>query len=70
MHETTATRLAKALKRLGKTRAERLTKLPGVASRTLQYWEQEQKLPTHLAELEQAGIITINTPDTTEQAAA
>lgn len=69
MYETTSKRLAAALKRLGKTRAERLTKLPGVAARTLQYWEQEQKIPTHLAELEQAGVITINAPVETEQAA-
>jgi transcriptional regulator with XRE-family HTH domain len=70
MHETTATRLAQALKRLGKTRAERLAKLPGVSARTLQYWEQEQKMPIHLTELEQAGVITINTPDAPEEQAA
>lgn len=63
MHESTAERLARALKRLGKTRAERLTKLPGVAPRTLQYWEQAQMTPKHLSELEAAGIITINAPD-------
>lgn len=60
---TTAQRLAVALKRLGKTRAERLSKLPGVAPRTLQNWEAELYVPTHLAELEAAGVITINTPD-------
>jgi hypothetical protein len=68
MEETTAQRLARALKQLGATRRERLTKLPGVHYRTLQYWEQEQKLPIHLAELEQAGIITINAPTEADQA--
>lgn len=60
--DTTAKRLANALKRLGKTRAERLAKLPGVAPRTLQNWEAERYTPTHLVELEAAGVITINTP--------
>ena len=69
MEETTAQRLARALKRLGATRRERLAKLPGVHYRTLQYWEQEQKMPIHLTELEQAGIITINAPTTEEHAA-
>lgn len=69
MSETTAHRLARALKQLGKTRRERLVKLPGVSARTLQYWELAQKIPIHLTELEQAGIITINTPDAAERAA-
>ncbi len=60
MAETTVQRLARALKRLGKTRRERLAKLPGVAPRTLQNWEREQYAPLHLAELEAAGVVTIN----------
>lgn len=69
MEETTAQRLARALRTLGKTRRERLAKLPGVASRTLQYWDLAQKTPTHLEELERAGVITINVPVETDAAA-
>ena len=66
----TAHRLAQALKRLGKTRSERLTKLPGVAPRTLQNWEAAKYAPTHLAELEAAGVITINIPEELNKQAA
>lgn len=62
MQETTADRLARALARLGKTRRQRLAKLPGVSYSTLQKWERRSTMPTHLAELEQAGVITINAP--------
>lgn len=60
MAETTEQRLARALRRLGSTRAERLKLLPGVHPRTLQNWECGRMTPRHLKELEQAGVITIN----------
>lgn len=58
----TAERFARAIECLGSTPAERQARLPGVSERTLRYWLALRFQPRHLAELERAGVITINAP--------